>query len=221
MVFSEGTEVSFDKPSPSTWVLTKMLHHMNPRPVWIKDRGSVEEVDEERFVFLCSNVGSPSQEAVIKIKTVTAEKGVRGEIFGPVTDKVNENISKEIIALDELTDKGCKSTPKLINSTAGRVGNQFVWYILMEKAPGAPGAPPDENDAFWQRSREERDVIRKAFKEAWLRHNLIWDSTQKRCWIIDWEAPEPPKPGAKWDDVEYFRWKLVKGDPEHKDKWTW
>ncbi|KAF2627700.1 hypothetical protein BU25DRAFT_410835 [Macroventuria anomochaeta] len=85
----------------------------------------------------------------------------------------NGQTLNEIRALKRLRKTDCAYAPQFLDNTAdwlmpgiykeGMVGG-FVVFILMARVPR------DEADvvAFWNRSKEERDEIRKAFKTALL-----------------------------------------------------
>lgn len=82
-------------------------------------------------------------------------------------------IKMEIAALDGLRKNKCKSAPHLIDRNELGEDNWHTWFILMTECPGQPlGAQKgaeDPVDPFWDNmTREERDNIRKAFKEAYL-----------------------------------------------------
>lgn len=79
----------------------------------------------------------------------------------------------EIAALDGLAKSRCKSTPHLIDQNESGGKDWHIWFILMTKCSGKPlGAGKGVEakvDPFWDKTtREERDKIREAFKEAYL-----------------------------------------------------
>lgn len=70
MEFLAGTKVEFAKPS-SAWILSRKLDDNGPFRASLSQASPpvvVEDVDEERFVFLCYRDVSPAKEwAVMKI----------------------------------------------------------------------------------------------------------------------------------------------------------
>lgn len=87
-------------------------------------------------------------------------KQARSELDGPT--------EAEIYALEHLSKRGCSSAPTLLAWKHGVqaehqwVPGGYVVYILMNKLPGVPV------DNIAGLPRDERDSLRKAFKESWM-----------------------------------------------------
>lgn len=101
------------------------------------------------------------------------------------SDKFPSGASKELTALQTLTEKGCDSTPMLLDCRLDIQGDDdilpggFILFLLTSRAPGISldptpfsmefGCDEDLKTAnFWQFTREERDDIREAVKVAWM-----------------------------------------------------
>ncbi|KAL1962842.1 hypothetical protein VTN77DRAFT_9117 [Rasamsonia byssochlamydoides] len=135
---------------------------------------------------------------------------------------VGQHAEMEITALGQLTKAGCSCTPTLFAWKQEKqeshmwIPGGFLVYILMEKLPGI------RLDNVWSLDREERDEVRKSFKEAWEEcracgvinmdrscRNLLWDRAAKKCYILDFEQWVRAKARHKWDDGEYPSWDLA------------
>ena len=85
---------------------------------------------------------------------------------GPISKDVNEVTISEVERLEQLTEAGCSSTPRLLGYQR-LTQNDSMWLpdgylvcILMELVPGA------SLENFWELPRSERDQARKAFRVA-------------------------------------------------------
>ncbi|PYI35703.1 hypothetical protein BP00DRAFT_483899 [Aspergillus indologenus CBS 114.80] len=207
-----GTETSF--PSGSVWRLESKIHEHS----YYEEQSECEALgihSEARGVFSCSKVsGNGPPTAVIKMRlqipwwrTATKKPEVRAK---QATSETPRAFSSEIEALSHLTKSGCSS---------------YKLSILMEKLPGS-----DPGDSLFsgQMPRDERDSLRKAFKEAWLEtvrcgvihgdgsiNNLLWDSESERCYLVDWEYWRLSKDTTCWEDRLYIRWNLAQDGPSH------
>ncbi|THC90094.1 hypothetical protein EYZ11_010442 [Aspergillus tanneri] len=137
------------------------------------------------------------EEAIIKIK-LQLSPWDDPNFVGP-----SREAEREIENLEQLTKKGCKSTPRIIDhgifrqGDTGSLPNGYIVFILMEKVPG------QNLGNFHNFSLEERNLLRIAFiKAVWefrsngfyhhdpRRENLVWDNVSQRCFIVDLEDAE-------------------------------
>ncbi|KKA24695.1 Uncharacterized protein T310_1278 [Rasamsonia emersonii CBS 393.64] len=229
-----GAVVTFNRPSPSTWRLKRKLSET------VRSQFNVHEA---RAVYVCFNVHTPEQEAIMKIRAQVPLASTR--YYPPhvraqqAEAKFPSAIEKEVDALNRLTKQKCSTIPKLLGWKYSVQGDDmwvpggFLAFILMEQAQGISLA---RDDYYWMgMKRQERDEVRAAFKDAWLecarcglantdagRRNLIWDVDTKRCQIIDWEVPRMAH-SSEWTDREYMKWQLVLYEDHYSppEKWMW
>ncbi|KAJ5613622.1 hypothetical protein N7528_007276 [Penicillium herquei] len=230
-----GSEVSF--PCGSIWKLeTKIHEHAYQHTQY--DWESIQLTSEARGVFTCSKVsGDGPSTAIIKIRLQipwlrTARK--RSETRAKQsTSNIPATFDLEVEALSKLTQAGCSSTPALYSSKKDQqtwdelVPGGYKLFILMEKLRGSPDAVDLFFTAKRRDSRLERDNLRKAFKKAWLEtlrcgvvhsddaiRNLIWDSENNKCYIVDWERWRAPREGKTvWKDRLYISFNLAQIGP--------
>ncbi|KAI4912192.1 hypothetical protein J4E85_011126 [Alternaria conjuncta] len=123
----------------------------------------------------------------------------------PITTHCNGATANEMEALITLGANGCRHAPCLIGVAVDPlrrglhrkaiVGGYCV-FLLMTRLPGKPLGL----DSFCKAPRDERDLIREAFRAAWLAvvkigvvpmdcalRNIMWDKDESRCYIIDFE----------------------------------
>ncbi|KAJ9294033.1 hypothetical protein DTO271G3_7161 [Paecilomyces variotii] len=138
-------------------------------------------------------------------------------------DKISWIADNEIDILEQLTEKGCSCTPKLLDYRITRqtkdqyVPGGYIAFILMEKLPGR------NLNNFHTFTLEKRDEVRIAAARAirefhslgYLhldpgRRNLIWDDETKRCFIIDLEDVEYVGKHTKFiPRAEFVYWELA------------
>ncbi|KAL1979309.1 hypothetical protein VTN96DRAFT_6229 [Rasamsonia emersonii] len=221
-----GSEVTFGEPHPSRWRLNRKLAESED----CATESDVKEcmmASEARGVFVCSSIDDPTQEAVVKIRMQipyfsTAFKSRQARARQAEPD-MRVTSQREVSALEHLTAVGCSSTPALFawkHETQGDddwIPGGYIDYILMEKLPGtSPG--------YWSgvMKREERDQLRRAFKEAWQEcvacgrvhqdrgiRNLVWDREKQKCYIVDWEEWSEATDEDVWRDTQYIAWNLA------------
>ncbi|RFU29386.1 hypothetical protein B7463_g6961, partial [Scytalidium lignicola] len=233
-----GSEITFQQPHHSSWKLEqKIIEHE-----YCYDGEDIKAglIPEARAVFTCRSLDGSSKEAIMKIKKQIPYSSTIGKSSSArarqATDTLSSGQRLEIEALEILTKAGCSSTPSLLawkeekQDQDSWVPGGCIIYILMEKLPGIT-----VDNFYGQLDREERDEMRRSFKEAWLEcrdcgvvnmddaiRNLLWDRENKKCYIIDFEMWFRPKEGTVWHDYKYIGWNLAYTDQEDLyDMSTW
>ncbi|KAF2868631.1 hypothetical protein BDV95DRAFT_118167 [Massariosphaeria phaeospora] len=148
--------------------------------------------------------------------------------FKPSTG-ANTDTLDEVYALQRFADIQCEHAPWLldVSTDAVKPGTHdeeivggYVVFLLMTKLPGTRII----YNHYWQLSLAERDEIRREFKKALLAvwdcgiypqdsapRNVIWDSQNRKCFIVDFEAIEHEGNSKRpeWTDKQFEYWKLA------------
>ncbi|PYH41019.1 uncharacterized protein BP01DRAFT_306816 [Aspergillus saccharolyticus JOP 1030-1] len=241
-----GMKVSF--PDGSTWKLQSKLRHISHEVCQAECEGSGAR-SEARAVFLCCKVsGTGPPAAMIKIRLQIPWYKTAGELpDARAKQAISETPSvfdSEIEALATLTSRGCSSIPSLLSWKKERqsinegVPGGYKLSILMQRVPGIdldPGHPV----YLVQMSREERELLRKAFKAAWLETvrcgivnvthvdesigNILWDKEDQKCHLIDWECWRLSDGRTTWEDRLWDRWNVLqmRGSWSHFEVSQW
>jgi hypothetical protein len=105
--------------------------------------------------------------------------------------------ANELVALEQLTLNGCDYAPTLLDAKVQIYdvfpqSETYVCFILMTTAPGIR----IDQDTFWSLPQQERDLIRRAFREAlssihasWViplgdnSKHLAWDREERKMYV--------------------------------------
>ncbi|PKY04799.1 hypothetical protein P168DRAFT_139538 [Aspergillus campestris IBT 28561] len=225
---------TIDLPNGDRWKLGKRIAQA------AYDRDS--PYHEIRQIYDCVQVTPDTgHEAVLKIRAqMSADRLVHPD---PATRAIEADPRRspmavtECCALDQLYEKNCASTARLIYWCCGTqtenlwVPNGCITFIFMERLSGT-----DICD-FWAFERGERDRVRGAFKEAFLDlircgihhgdpgfRNIIWDSEKGKCYLIDFDncyfvSEESAKDfyfGSKYTSI-FYEWGLDNREMDETD----
>ncbi|KAL1968561.1 hypothetical protein VTN77DRAFT_1771 [Rasamsonia byssochlamydoides] len=130
----------------------------------------------------------------------------RSERAKQAESELGERVDEEIEALEYLRGGRCTSAPRILVWKQEKQGDNlpvlggWMAYILTEHAPGIR-LDVDNIDIHEAMDRQERDELRRAFKNAWLecedcgvthgkrtRNSLVWNRERQKCSIVDWEV---------------------------------
>ncbi|RFU28707.1 hypothetical protein B7463_g7605, partial [Scytalidium lignicola] len=139
------------------WQASELTEPISPAGAWV--------------VFLCTQVGTPGPEHVMKIhmqiphgETESDEPRTRAL---QATHNLPDHARYELEGLQTLKEHSCRSAPTLVNymqhsqDTNSWVPGGYLLYLLMTKCPGKP------IEKFQEKYDAEREEIRHAFKTAW------------------------------------------------------
>ncbi|KAI8933624.1 hypothetical protein NX059_009349 [Plenodomus lindquistii] len=175
------------------------------------------------------NCSEPGDRANFK-EDATNAHALFKKAFEPTTEPHKYTI-EEIKSLEILQENQYTSSPHLIDSyaefTRKGVDNErampkgYTIFILMTKVPGEQL----DHNKFWAKDKESRNEIRRAFKDAIIEvfkcriapydctlENLLWDESQSKCYIVDFEDYGFLKQGLRaedrWSDELYRCWRM-------------
>ncbi|WEW61336.1 hypothetical protein PRK78_006826 [Emydomyces testavorans] len=172
-----------------------------------------------------ANGSNPGLQAIVKIRMQ-----IRNPKRMPtIPEPANFYAARELRALLELTKRGCTCTPKFLDQiwgeqgTADYVPGGYFAVFVMEKVPG------HNLNHFFDLPMSERDQVRLAFSKSIRefyslgfkhedegRRNLVWDSENKKCYIIDledaYEVEPPEKPSRFIPELDWHSWEVAGPD---------
>ncbi|GAD99140.1 conserved hypothetical protein [Paecilomyces variotii No. 5] len=221
-----GRIVKFEHPLYCSWKIVKKLEDHETR--YTRDEFEHSGFySESCCIFICCQDTENPTQAIMKIRMQIPYIGAESsspDMRAPQARPCQRGqTSREIKALEKLTEAQCPCTPKLIawkhenQGHDGWVPGGFLDYIVIEKLEG--------QTLSWELidslSNEQQESLRAAFKESYLScfshnfvnldrgaRNLIWNEEKNICYIIDWETWYRAKPSYEWDDDEYRLWGL-------------
>lgn len=226
----ETGESSYRIYFPKTKTEWKIEQILTERVFDARDTGEHDLYEASGICIAVQTEGpSKSSEAILRVRmqippdTSNDEDDDDREHSKFAKDEISWMADNEIDFLEQLTEKGCSCTPKLLDyriSTQTKdqyVPGGYIAFILMEKVPGR------NLNNFHTFTLKERDEVRiaaaRAIREFYSlgyrhmdrgRHNLIWDDETKRCFIVDLESVEyVGKPKKFIPNSEFVVWELA------------
>ncbi|KAL4809626.1 hypothetical protein BDV18DRAFT_157375 [Aspergillus unguis] len=171
---------------PSSWELMSILSDKNNQltAAEFNEPGPRQGNAGGAFgIFRCRNIHEPSDVAVMEVFIQVPYAGSEYAIYEERARQasktgINMTARRELDSLEALTKAKCPNTPLIRQKWEtkqdssgssdklgrGLVPGGFLCYVLMEHAKGVQM----EKSQFWSRDAQEREMIRRAFKEAYL-----------------------------------------------------
>lgn len=160
--------ISFDLPTPSTWIV---LNHVNEHERRFEPGD--DSVSYLCFKYRCKKRGDASKIAFVRIYQQVPHIGTEFEDSVTRARQAMTWTPPELVAYKTLTEKRSTVTPHLVGyleekqDSSASVPGGFLVSVAWEQVPGVQLGNNRGENIFWDMSRDQRDIIRKAFKKTY------------------------------------------------------
>ncbi|KAJ5248133.1 hypothetical protein N7524_012093 [Penicillium chrysogenum] len=231
-VGAELYSISFDAPTPSTWIVIERVNEHEHR----KDPDH-SAVSYASVKYRCKKDGDASKNAFVRIYKQLPHLGTE---FGDHATRANQARAwtpPELVAYKTLTDKQSKVTPSLLGykeekqDSSAIVPAGFLVSFAWEQVPGVQLGDSLGGKVFWGMSDHQRHIIREAFKNKTIPEtetigihplfygpsHLVWDSVSGNLFMVGFRQWIEVKP-TPWSEAKCYWFDLAK--PPKKVNWS-
>ncbi|KAH8426468.1 uncharacterized protein LDX57_004205 [Aspergillus melleus] len=227
--------ISFELPSPSRW---RVLEKVNELEAQMDEYSGV--CSYACIKYRCQILGDRTQTSYVRIYKQIYHFGTEADDPATRARQAVDWIPPELRACKKMTDKGSTVTPRLLGwrrdkqYRTGLVPGGFIVSLAWEELPGIQLGDDYGADRFWELEREERDRVRKAFKNTLQKieslgiqpafahaKNLVWHSSSDTLSVVGFREPASikRKPWSVRNFKMYGLVKVPKGSKWYEQDW--
>ncbi|KAJ5791881.1 uncharacterized protein N7518_008892 [Penicillium psychrosexuale] len=223
----EGDRITLDKPSPSEWVVGKLVNKHTYQSDLMRVHSYV------CIQFECHNATN-EKHGFMRVYVQVPHVGYEHADQATRAREATKFTPPELDAYKFLTQYASQNTPHLLayeegtQDTGGPVPGGHITWIVWEKVPGKSLGGPRYASTFWDMDREERDRVREAFLEQFPKlmkmgyfpdgagpSNLVWDKETGALYFVSFRDSKPFKAKGTFGKEWWPEFDLAKPPQRH------